>query len=216
MLNYFISALIHFSFSKLKKCFSGNFRRYNLPSEITPSTDKCFLITEQIDDFDNPWAYEDLNDVAGDQTEVRTMLNEPSNLLTSTSSVDSETEPTSSVNTHVNQSTDKCFLVTEQIDDFDNPWAYEDLDDVAGDQTEVRTMLNEPSDLLTSTSSVDSETEPTFSVNTHVNRTAHTQVVVQGATRGSWDPVVYSHTAAVVELEMVNLTSEQQISTSSV
>ena len=150
MVNYFISALIHFSYSKLKKRFS--FRgcwRYKLPSRITPSTDKCQLITEQLDDADNPWAYEDLNDVAGDQTEVRTMLDEPSNLLTSTSSVDSETEPTFSVS-HI-----------------------------------------------------------------HASRTAHTQFNAQGDTRGSWDPV-YSHTGAVVELEMDVLTSEQQMSTSSV
>ena len=77
-------------------------------------------------------------------------------------------------------------------------------------------MLDEPSNLLTSTSSVDSETEPTFSVShVHASRTAHTQVNAQGDTRGSWDPV-YSHTSAVVELEMYVLTSEQQMSTSSV
>ena len=117
----------------------------------------------------------------------------------------------------ITPSTDKCqLIITEQLDDADNPWAYEDLDDVAGDQTEVRTltMPDDPNELLSSASSVDSETEPTFFVShTHVSTTAHTQVDPQGAKR--WDPV-YSHTVAVVELEMDDLTSEQQMSTSSV
>ena len=117
----------------------------------------------------------------------------------------------------ITPSTDKCqLIITEQLDDSDNPWAYEDLNDVAGDQTEVRmlTMPDDPNDSLSSTSSVDSETEPTFSVShTHVSTAAHTQVNTQGAK--SWDPVC-SHTGSVVELEMDNLTSEQQMSTSSV
>ena len=117
----------------------------------------------------------------------------------------------------ITPSTDKCqLIITEQLDDADNPWAYEDLDDVAGDQTEVSmlTMPDDPNDLLSSTSSVDSETEPTFSVShMHVSTTTHTQVNAQGAKR--WDPVC-SHTGAVVELEMDDLTSEQQMSTSSV
>ena len=112
-------------------------------------------------------------------------------------------------------STDKYQLITEQqLDDAENPWACEDHSNVPGEQIELRTM-NEPSnptDMLTSrtlTSSVDLETEPTFSVSrTHVGRTARTQVDAQGATRSS-----YSHTGAVVELEMDDLTLEQQMST---
>ena len=96
-------------------------------------------------------------------------------------------------------------------------WACEELSNVPGEQIELRT-IDEPSDqtdVLTSRtqkSSVDLETEPTFSVShTHVGRTACAQVDAQGATRSS-----YSHTGAVVELEMDDLTLEQQMSTGSV
>ena len=119
-------------------------------------------------------------------------------------------------------STDKCQLIFEQqLNDADDPWACEDLGNVAGEQIELR-ALDEPNDQTdtlaskTQTSSVDSETEPTFSVSrTHASRTARTQADAQRVTSRAWDPAGYSHTAAMVELEMDDLTLEQQMSTSS-
>ena len=105
--------------------------------------------------------------------------------------------------------TDNYQLITELLYDADKPWAYKDINYIAGDQIDVRTMLDESSDLLTSkthqTCFVDTEIEPTFSVScAHVSRTA---VDTQGVASGTWNPDC-SHTAAMVELEMDNLTSE--------
>ena len=118
-------------------------------------------------------------------------------------------------------STDKCQLIFEQqLNDADDPWACEDLGNVAGEQIELRAMdePSDPTDMLasrTQTSSVDLETEPTFSVSrTHASRTARTQVDTRGVTSRARDPG-YSHTAAMMELEMDDLTLEQQMSTSS-
>ena len=76
-------------------------------------------------------------------------------------------------------------------------------------------MLDESSDLLTSktqTCFFDSEIEPTFSVScAHVSKTA---VDTQTVASGTWNPDC-SHTVAMLELEMDNLTSEQQMSTRS-
>ena len=118
-------------------------------------------------------------------------------------------------------STDKCQLIFEQqLNDADDPWACEDLGNVDGEQIELRAMdePSDPTDMLasrTQTSSVDLETEPTFSVSrTHASRTERTQVDTRGVTSRARDPG-YSHTAAMVELEMDDLTLEQQMSTSS-